>query len=376
MLGNKLEKYRNQFNVSFNDLADATGIITDRLVAIESGQKEPTGDEILILADFFKCDYKYFISNEKLAAFEQTEMLFRKHGKELSREDRWAIQEFLFLAECEAFLQHELKIFPRVRFDFIPQGTFYKGHAKECANQLRNQLGLSENEVLKDSFLAFRNIGIHIFRRKLENSNISGLFINHPNAGKCVLVNYSEDFFRQNFTLCHEAAHAIFDYKDEFVVSFSRYDPKDLIEIRANTFASNFLLPPEILHSIPEPHGWDEQKIVRWATKFRINSEVLANALSSEKLIDESIASRIKSAKVPRDLKTDPELSGDLSPNTRQRKEKLIKHGLSMYYVHLCCEAYRQEIVSLQRVAEMMIVEESELKEIMQLYGEQIDYGI
>ena len=39
-----------------------------------------------------------------LAPFEQTETLFRMYGDELSSEDRWAIQEFLFLCECEDYL--------------------------------------------------------------------------------------------------------------------------------------------------------------------------------------------------------------------------------------------------------------------------------
>jgi Zn-dependent peptidase ImmA (M78 family)/transcriptional regulator with XRE-family HTH domain len=374
--GNKLERYRKQFNLSFEEISNATGISLDRMTSFEAGQVEPTGDEILIFADYFKCDYKFFISNEKLAAFEQTELLFRKHGEDLSSEDRWSIQEFLFLAECEAFLQKELHKNPESIFDFHPTGQHFKTHARDAADSLRHHLGFSEKEVLTDGFMAFRNIGFHIFRRRLKNSSISGFFIHHPNAGKCVLVNYSEDIFRQNFTLCHEAAHAIFDYKNEFVISFSRFNPDDLVEIRANAFASNFLLPPKILLSIPEPDKWDESKAINWATKFQVNTEVLANALSSANIIDKSVADFIKSFKVPRDLKIDPELSGELPPKTRQRKEKLIEHGLSMYYVHLCFEAYRQGIVSLQKVAEMMVVEESDLVEIMQIYGEKTDYAL
>lgn len=97
ILGSKLSRYRQQFQANVSDVAAGTGIPIDVLTAYESGTCEPTGDHILIIADFYKCDYKFFLSNEKLAPFEQTETLFRMHGDALSAEDRWAIQEFLFL---------------------------------------------------------------------------------------------------------------------------------------------------------------------------------------------------------------------------------------------------------------------------------------
>lgn len=104
LFSSKLKKYRTQFNASPIQVATATGIPEDALAALENGSKQPTGDEVLILADYYKCDYQFFISNERVAPFEQTEMLFRKYGGEFSNEDRWAVQEFLFLCECEEFL--------------------------------------------------------------------------------------------------------------------------------------------------------------------------------------------------------------------------------------------------------------------------------
>ena len=105
----KLSRYRSQFDASIEDVASATGLSSETLSALEAAQRAPTGDEVLILADYFMCDYKFFISNDRLTAFAQTDKLFRKHGSELSASDRWAIQEFLYLCECEAFLQGALE---------------------------------------------------------------------------------------------------------------------------------------------------------------------------------------------------------------------------------------------------------------------------
>jgi transcriptional regulator with XRE-family HTH domain len=77
LLGRKLEKYRNQLEYSLPEVANITGILAERLSKLEKGSIRPSGDEILILADLYKCDYKFFLSSEKLASFEQTETLYR-----------------------------------------------------------------------------------------------------------------------------------------------------------------------------------------------------------------------------------------------------------------------------------------------------------
>src|SRR6266404_3972386 len=219
LLGDKLKRYREQFQATLADIQQATGIAEDRLCAFEAGQATPTGDEILILADYYQCDYKFFVSNEKLAPFEQTETLFRLHGSELSKEDRWTIQEFLFLCECEEFLEQVVPRIPRKPFVFSASGNYFKGHGLDCAKQLRQHLGYGPTEVGANVFEDLRKIGTHVFRRQLANSSISGLFILHPVAGKCVLVNYEEDVYRQRFTAAHEGGHAILDSSDQVVVS-------------------------------------------------------------------------------------------------------------------------------------------------------------
>ena len=171
LLSEKLIKYREQFQVSNEELSQATGIDKQLLIAYEQQEKIPSGDEILIISDFYKCDYKFFISNEKLAPFEQTETLFRRHGDEFSRTDRWAIQEFLYLAECEAFLDQDSW---SAKFNFLKTGTHHKRNGIYAAAELRRFFNYSSNMVPRNIYDDFREIGIRTFRRKLTNSNISG----------------------------------------------------------------------------------------------------------------------------------------------------------------------------------------------------------
>jgi Zn-dependent peptidase ImmA (M78 family) len=259
-------------------------------------------------------------------------------------------------------------------FNFVKKGNYFKGHAEEAAKKLRQYFGYSSNQVGTDIYEEFRCLGFHIFRRELGNSNISGLFIKHPTAGKCILVNYSEDIYRQRFTAAHEAAHAILDDEQNFVVSLLS-DKNNLVEVRANTFASRYLMPPELLQNIPDSKNWDLEKAVDWANRLKVSTEALAYALKSANLISTDVEAQIKAVRVPAELKVDPELPETLSPGSLQRRKQLLKRGLSTFYVGLCFDAYEQGFISAGRMAEMLLVTDRELSEIASIYGRTIRYG-
>ena len=279
LFGDKLKRYREQLQLSLAEVSHATGISEARLAVFEHGEGFPTGDDILILADFYKCDYKFFLTNERLTAFEQTDTLFRRFGNEFSRQDRWAVLEVLFLADVEFYLQHLLGKAAPQSFAFQKIGDYFKGHGEQAAAALRTFLGYADHQVPLNIYQDFRAIGIHVFRRRLDNSNISGVYVQHPVAGPCILINYSEDVYRQRFTAAHEAAHAILDQDEDVIVSLARANT-DLREVRANTFAAHYLMPPVFLQHIPDPSQWDSEKTIHWANALKVNTEALAIALT------------------------------------------------------------------------------------------------
>lgn len=372
--GKKLERYRLQFQMSQEDISKSTGIAEALVRSYEAGEVEPSGDHILILADFFKCDYKFFISNEKLAPFEQTETLFRAHGDQLSPTDRWAIQEFLYLCECESMLSASLDRTTDT-FRFAKSGSFFKKHGADAAVALRRHLRYEGNQVPMDVFADFRNIGLHVFRRHLENSTISGLFIRHPLAGDCVLVNYSEDVYRQRFTVAHEAGHAILDTDREVNLSLTSWDSSDLSEIRANVFASHFLMPPEFLAGIPNVDQWDAAKAIEWANRLKVSTHALSLALSQAKLVDSGSASVIRNAKVPQADKQDAELPSTLSQRTRDLKRQFLERGLSTHYVSLCFDAYEADMITAGKLAEALLSDMHAIQQIADVFGRSLKYG-
>ncbi len=367
-LGAKLSKYREQLTLTPDEVATATGIEIGRLLSIEGGLQEPTGDEVLILADHYRCDFKYFISNEQSAPFEQTETLYRAHGSEFSKQDRTAIQEFLYLCDTEELLMRDLGRSTRP-FSFLPRGNYFKGHGEDAAAAFRKAMGHSDREVPRDIYEEFRSADVHVFRRKLGNSKISGLFIMHPTAGKCALVNYSEDIYRQRFSAAHEMAHAIFDSGSGPSVSYFKTVRPDMLEVRANRFASCYLMPPALLHRLPAPAAWSEADARHWANELRVSCDALGIALKEANLVDVGVSDRIRRYRVPNESKLDPELPVTLNDTQRARKAALLERGLSDRYVGLCFDGYKQGVISLGRLSEALLCSRGELGELVKLYG-------
>lgn len=375
LFAHKLSGLRTRLAIPAADLSDQTGIAVDRLAALEAGTAEPNGDEVLILADALRCDFRMLVSNVQKSTFDRTEKLFRKLGESLSREDRWAIQELLFLCETEYALETLLQRPLHSTFSARKHGKFYKRHGRDTAAALREHLGYGPRKITGNVFRDAERIGVRVFRRRLNTSQISGLYVLHPEAGACLLVNYLDDPYRQRFTAAHELAHAILDDDQDVVVSYSKWGKHDLSEVRANVFAAHYLLPSSVVRSLPDPERWSATDACDWAHRLRVNTKTLAIALKREQLVSPDAEKRIQSRKVRRGIKTDPELPSDLTSRQRERKRELLQLGLSSRYVSLAFEALQRGLVTEQRLSEVLLVEPSGVAPLADLYGVKLDHA-
>ncbi len=376
ILSKRLKQARTVLAYTLEDVCLNTEIEVSHLRAIEAGSVKPNGDEILILAAFYDCDFRGFIDEGRPAPVQQSDILFRRFGDAFTPQDRRSVQEFLYLCETETELETLLET-EKERFSFVPKGTFFKEHGQKAAEALRNQLRYQDIEVPRDVYYDFRAIGIHIFRRCLNNSEISGLYVEHPIAGHCVLVNYDDDIYRQRFSAAHEVAHAIFDSSDGVAVTYkqrsSKYDKNDLKEIRANSFASCYLVPPRMLAKLG---SWNKSTALRWAQEFRVSTAALAKALKDAGLINDSTANEIRSVRVKFEDKIDPEIAQNLTQLQRKRRLVLLESGLSNYYVNLCFEAHHQAVISAGRLAEALRVDSSDLGDLATIFGKKFNDGV
>ena len=357
-------------------MSSATGIAQSRLGLLEGGEIAPTGDEVLMLADYFRRDFRFLIADDLADPDASLDVIFRRHGSELSACDRVAITEFAYLCRCQAQMEAELdaRSQPEV-FSFVPRGNFFKAHADQCAQRLRDALNLGPTNVPKDLFASMRKMGFKVFRRRLENSRISGLFLNDAEAGPCILVNLADGMARQRFSAAHEWAHALMDRERATMSMIGEWNSGELVEVRANTFASRLLIPPAFLDGFDTAKWSDPKEVLAVASLLRVSVQALLLALvSSRKISDEqrrTVLDAVPRAPVP----PDPELEGELTPEQLARKMDLLDRGLSQHYVSICFDAYARGTVTLGLLSEMLLTTAAGVCEIADAFGRSIGHG-
>ncbi|MDR1013309.1 MAG: ImmA/IrrE family metallo-endopeptidase [Lactobacillales bacterium] len=378
LFANKLMKFFDLYPSKVDNFSDGTGISLDRLQELKSAKSSPSGDEILTLADYFKCDYNYFLSAEENSIIDTVDLLFRKYNTSFTLEDKWIIQEFLFLCECQFFLRNELHYETLPHFEYQSTDNDYRNQGKEAAAQLLKFLGYRENALKINIFEDLRKLGYHIFRRKLKQNTISGVYIYHKIIGHCILVNYDDDIYRQRFTVAHEVGHAILDgsqFNISTITNKGKRSDDQLAESRANSFAGAFLVPETFLKKIPDANTWNNDKIIDYSKKMAVNPITLAIGLFESKLISEEDKEKYANIKLKKDEKVDSELSNSLSEKDKKRYRFLLDKGLSKDYVELCFKAYRSNIISQGRLSEILLCNtHAELVEFSGFFNESLNY--
>jgi Zn-dependent peptidase ImmA (M78 family) len=372
----KLRGLKESFACTWDAVSASTGISAIRLDLLAEGKEAPSGDEVLILSDHFRCEFSWLIEDDAPNPDENVRTMFRLENARLTTQDRLAIKEFIFLCKSEALLEELLELTPQISpFSFPPKQGVYASHGKDCAIAVRSYYSLSGASIVPDIFHWLRKQGFRVFRRRLQGSPISGLFVDHPAAGRCILVNADEDLYRQRFSAAHEFGHALLDLDVHFNLSTEAdMSSANYREMRANRFASHFLIPSEYLSRRP-PSEWQRPEVLQSAASdLRVSVPALLSALKREKIIDDEARSKLRALSLRPSVKADPEIPDDLSSNQVQRLRTLLEMGLHRRYVTNCFEAYRRKSISWGKLAEMLLVPPAQVTDIGELFGARVDF--
>ncbi len=149
-------------------------------------------------------------------------------GRELSNLERLVGLD----RDLRALVRYSLSA-PRSRYDAIMQG-------EAVAEQERRRLRLADAPVgsMQD---VLEQQGVRTALIDLPE-DVSGLTLVDREVGPFVAVSQGEHLTRRTFSFAHEYAHVLLDCNSKGIISRGR-DRTELIEVRANAFAANFLMP-------------------------------------------------------------------------------------------------------------------------------------
>lgn len=371
LLGRKIKEARESLLIEKDEIAKYLRCSVEEYEKIESGELNSIdGDTIIIISQVLEMDFRYFVSGDYVSAESQVKELFRQNG-DITKNDRKAIRKFIRLCEekhnLEDLLSRQKPMpYDYSKYEFKSDNHKYQGITAAYLERER----LKIDDSINDIYGLLRKQKIHIFRRKLEDSDISGVYIKHPIAGHCVLINYSDDLYRQNFSMAHEYCHVLFDSgKEQSITYFNR--EMDYVEIRANNFASNFLLPDKGIESINTDISYEEliKIILDICNHYNVSSKVVIYRLKGKRFSEKLIERLLKDERliIPKSDKIDPELAG-ASKNLHERLKKIIESGISLEFIELVRNAYQQNEISYGKMLECLQMNIEDAKQLIDLW--------
>ena len=382
-LGLKCRHVREKIlDITLDQASERTGIDKAKLEAIESGEIEPSGDEVLIIADVYREPVAFFITNERSASIEKASDLYRMYGGSFSSVDRQHIQEFLTLCRMEHEIEELLGSRPRT-FAFNPgsMNPHMKTAGRETAEKLRVDIELGDGPI-KDPFQLARKLNCHVFRRKLHNSGVSGVMLRHDDFGPCILVNYSEGYFRQNFSVAHELCHTLLDDDHTVSVSFNKPDDEQQEELRkrewrANAFAAHLLFPHSVREKLFLGATADDRvrAVKRAAESYHINPVVVLYALKEAgRLSGEQVEGLKPGLTIPKHEQDAADMAAETT-KVQQRLTRLLEAGLAPEYVKTCLRAYREGEISYGKLADALLVSPVDLPSVISDLGYDVSWS-
>lgn len=247
-LGRRLQQARQSVALTQQEAADELGLARASVAQIEAGDRNVNSLEIVRLARLYGWSLASLLREDENADAEgPLNALFRMQdalgeSPELRSQLTWFSNVFREARIIELLLGDDPRVLPPDYALREPRNTaeaYEQG--QELAHQERQRLGLGGGPA-QDVAEILAQQGVWAAASTMPD-HVSGICLFDSDIGVAVFVNESHNRSRRRFSYAHEYAHVLTDRRNRPSSVTSTKNSKELIERRANSFASEFLMP-------------------------------------------------------------------------------------------------------------------------------------
>jgi Zn-dependent peptidase ImmA (M78 family)/transcriptional regulator with XRE-family HTH domain len=376
VIASRLREARKRLRLTQADVAAALGVHRPTISEMEAGRRAVTSEELYQLSQIYAVPVHRLLGEGGLGDDVLTGALFREGGME-GPAIRSAVLRFLegcrTKKELEGLLGHEsaarttprLSLAePRTRDEAIRQG-------ERMAELERRRLDLGGEPVRNPVELLDRQ-GIRVGPLTVgDHGGPDGLFVESAELGPCIgLSTRAGDTrgARQAFTAAHEYAHWLLKDRLVDVLRGPQFGTRDLLEVRANSFAVAFLMPAEGLREyfrsldlLKNGHLEDlsAATLVRATDHFGVSRRALLYRLQNVELLNATQASGLRKGDLPFDAIR-------RALGLRTRRPEPVGWRLET----LSREAWKRGLISSGRAAGILGLDLEEFLDRMKLFQE------
>jgi transcriptional regulator with XRE-family HTH domain len=289
-LAARLRTLREGLGFSQDDVASLTGQPRPVVSNWETGVRRPNSHQLDKLAKIYRTPLDELLGGRSEPKPDFQSLMFRDAGDRLDAKGRFEIQRFLAFLDAYGGLLEALDEPPGLSHSpfALHEGFMSKDDGRRRAEDARAYFRLGPGPITSLDSVADL-AGITVYRAPLGSDllgTVSGAFLPHDRVGFSILINGETTPGRQQFTLAHEIAHALF-HGDRLYVNF--FGRRERAERFANTFAGEFLVPTHHLRATVEALGAsklsDPETVVHLQRYYRVSYDMMLVRLSQANLI-------------------------------------------------------------------------------------------
>ena len=392
-LGRRIRSARESCGLTQEQLGEPAGLGRLAIGQIESGARSVSSLELDRIAYAVGRDIKSFfadafVEQDALAALfrsddelaEQAELMKALQDSLALGREMTTLERLLGIDRAQLLTaSHELPA-PKSRWDAIKQG-------QKVAAEERQRLGMGDAPA-GDLADLLESQGVRTGFVDLP-ANISGLTLADANIGVFVVVNAAHGTVRRRFSLSHEYAHVLMDRDRSGAISRAE-NRADLMEVRANAFAAELLMPTEglvhFVHALGKgaqsraqmavfdeseavqveqrstPGSQDIQlyDVVLLAHHFGVSRIAALYRLKNLKLIDDSEFQRLKSED---DQGAGPTIAKFLAVREPD-SDQFSRDEFRRRFMGLALEAFRRDEITKAKLTELAAMVELSQRDV------------
>jgi Zn-dependent peptidase ImmA (M78 family) len=349
---------RESLALNRSQASESSGIAPKRLAQLESGEKQPTLQELKAFSKAYKRTIATLLLNKPprekpLPADKRTvdsKDIGRFHEKTIM-----AVRKARALAQSFVELREEMgKPFPK----FSLSATL-KDSPQEIAGKIIHHLQLYKIREIKDVKLALESyiekvesMGIAVFQLSLTEDNVRGFAIVDDIVPIIGIKRGGEPAYSKTFTLFHELGHILLN---ESAISDSAPNPALALEKWCNAFAAEVLIPTAELMEMDIIKDYQAQGQKIWAKKdlialsgyFHVGPLAILRSLLNNGLTTNSFY------KTQHEKWNKPQFGRSKNPEGRNlAKEAIQEKGRT--YVGLAFNAFDQNRINLKDLSDFL----------------------
>ena len=262
LIGRILRDARENCGITQQAAAEHLGLSRTLIAQIELGNRPVSPDELSKLGGLYGQSVVDLTGEQSAGDDDVLLVLFDLAPELLSKGVKARVTDVLDLCREVRLLERRLgrgpRRFPRHEQPSPRTAAEALAQGEQVADDERRRLGLSGNSTpdVPDLLASQSVLRAHV---DLPD-DVAGVFVFHESVGAAVWTNLRQGDPHQRHSLAHEYAHALLD-RDRGVLVTKRGNAGELVEKRANAFATAFLMPEEGMRSALG--SWDKGQASR-----------------------------------------------------------------------------------------------------------------